>query len=382
MRKWEDIVKDKLEETENSLPESVFTEFLTRLDGVETTSQGKQFLGWVIAATAIAAGLAAVLFLRQPATTEDGIQIVQQTSVPVVLAPESNVKADSLQNEPLITQPITPNQVRSWSLIDYSQVTESCEIEEKTEGAVANPVEKTEKQEDVDPVLAVLQEETVTDEPIPSTRSPFLLDNIINKPIRMRSGTSSSLIMGSGLVAAIIPPIFVKTETRVAGEPLTNVPGETRTHYLPMRVGFSTSFSISDRLNLTTGLEYLLFTSRFSNDSSKGTKQFVHYLGIPVRLDWTLVSHNGLDLYVGGGIAGDYCLAASLGGNQIEKDGLGVSLLGASGIQYHITNSVGIYVEPELSWTIPSESRKLDTYCSEHPIMFTFATGIRLNIRK
>ncbi len=382
MRKWEDIFKDKLEETKDSLPEGVFAEFQARLDEVEAIPKGKRFpLGWVIAATAVAAGLAAVLFLRQPATSEDGIQIVLQTSAPVAHAPESNEVTDPILNESLTTHPITLNHVRSRSLMAYSQVTDSCEIEEIEETAV-KPVEKSEIQEDAVPVKAAPQEETVADDPIPPTNSPFFLDKKMNKPIWTRNGTSSNLIMGSGLIAAVITPMFVKSETRIAGYPIINGSEENRTHYLPMRVGFSTSFALSDRLNLTTGLEYLLFSSRFSKDSSEGTKQFVHYLGVPVRLDWTLVSHNGLDLYVGGGFAGDYCLTASLGGNLIEKDGLGLSLLGASGIQYHITDRVGIFVEPEISWTIPSESRKLDTYRSEHPIMFTFATGLRLNIRK
>ena len=363
MRKWEDIVKDKLEESEGSLPESVFAEFQARLDGVKATPKGKRIpLGWVVAAAAVAGGLAAVLFLRLPTTTKDTIQIIQQSTAPVAHVSESNDVDDSIPNEPLITHSVSLNHGQSRSLMDYSQVTKSREIEEEEE-----EIEAT------DPVKA---------DPIPSTNSPVLLNNTMNNPIKMRSGTSSSLIMGSGLVAAVITPMFVKSETRTAGDPNINGSGETWTHYLPMRVGFSTSFALSDRLNLTTGLEYLLFSSRFTNDFSEGTKQFVHYLGVPVRLDWTLVSHNGLDLYVGGGFAGDYCLTASSGGNLIEKDGLGLSLLVASGIQYHITDKMGIFVEPEISWKIPSQSRKLTTYRSEHPFMFTVAMGLRLNIAK
>lgn len=51
---------------------------------------------------------------------------------------------------------------------------------------------------------------------------------------------------------------------------------------------------------------------------------------------------------MGGGFAGDYCLAASLREKRIEKEGLRMSLLGASSIQYHITDTVGICVEPEI----------------------------------
>ena len=183
MRKWEDIVKDKLEETENSLPKSVFSEFQTRLDGVETSPQKMRYLGWVITATAVAAGLVAVLILRHPDPTEDGIQIVQQTSVPVAHSPESNEVADHILNEPLITPPIIPSQVRPQYLMDYSIVTESCETEEDIEGTVAKPIEKSEIHQDVDPVMVDTQEETVTDTPIPSISFSFLPENRINNDV-------------------------------------------------------------------------------------------------------------------------------------------------------------------------------------------------------
>ena len=36
MKTWESIIKDKLERTDAALPESLFTEFLTRLDASDS----------------------------------------------------------------------------------------------------------------------------------------------------------------------------------------------------------------------------------------------------------------------------------------------------------------------------------------------------------
>ena len=78
MRKWEDIVKDKLEEPDGALPESVFDEFHARFDGAESTRTAKRFpLVWAIV-PAIAAGLAAVLLLRSPKAPEEKIEPVRQ----------------------------------------------------------------------------------------------------------------------------------------------------------------------------------------------------------------------------------------------------------------------------------------------------------------
>ena len=68
MRKWEDIVKDKMEEFDEALPESVFVEFHTMRNGAAPAPAPKRFpLAWALV-PAVAAGLAAILFLRQPST--------------------------------------------------------------------------------------------------------------------------------------------------------------------------------------------------------------------------------------------------------------------------------------------------------------------------
>ena len=149
--------------------------------------------------------------------------------------------------------------------------------------------------------------------------------------------------MGGGLVAAVLTPILGKSERMTYGgpDPDGNINDaingvSTTTHYLPVKAGLSASFALSDRLNVTTGLEYSLYLSRFKSLSETEWQQ-AHYIGIPVRLDYTLLSYKGLDLYLGGGMEADYCLAALRAGEGIEKDGWSFSVLGASGIQYHFT---------------------------------------------
>ena len=89
-----------------------------------------------------------------------------------------------------------------------------------------------------------------------------------------------------------------------------------------------------------------------------------------------------LDVYVGGGVLGDICVGASLGGYSLPKDGPSLSVLGAGGVQMNVTKHLGMYVEPELSWRIPSEKHVLQTYRSEHPLMFSVAAGLRINLDK
>ena len=111
-------------------------------------------------------------------------------------------------------------------------------------------------------------------------------------------------------------------------------------------------------------------------------KQTAQYLGIPLRVDWLIASGKVLDVYAGAGVQGDLCVAATIAGEKIQKDGASLSLLGAGGIQLNMTKHLGLYVEPQLSWRIPSEHHTLETYRSAHPLMFSVAAGLRINLDK
>lgn len=81
-------------------------------------------------------------------------------------------------------------------------------------------------------------------------------------------------------------------------------------HEQPVSLGFTVSKFITDRLSVETGLMYTYLYSKAKNTAnefkSQETQQ-LHYLGIPLNANYTLLSFNKLNLYV------------SLGG-MIEKD--------------------------------------------------------------
>ena len=153
-------------------------------------------------------------------------------------------------------------------------------------------------------------------------------------------------------------------------------------HHLPISLGLSLRYQLNPRLALLSGVNYTYLYSEFYSiqNPSMSCHQKLHYLGIPVRLDYTLASNRWLDVYIGGGIAGDFCVGSTLGGNAFAKDGPAFAVLGAGGLQWNMTKRLGLYLEPELSWTLPSEKHVLKTYRSEHPLVFTVATGLRINL--
>ena len=399
MRKWEDIVKDKMEEPEGALPESVFAEFRARREATTAAPDQKRFpLVWAVV-PAVAAGLAAILLLQKPSVPEGDIQIIQQPSAPVAVATDTTTINEPEQTTPLIAQVVMQKVVRR-SVVKPQELVDYGNNELSEEEVVSNAEEET-----FEPII----KETVTDEMKDTLdtksvneshltiSSPFIPESVPTKPVKMRVGSAAGIVAGGGLVAAIAtpflggfkkmdagpinqgnPPDGTFTEPELPKDEPTGVPS----HSFPLRLGFSARSPVAERLSVTTGLEYSLYASKFTYTMSGEKTQLAHYLGIPVRLDWTLASNKWLDVYLGGGLEADYCLGATLAGEQIAKDGFGLSLLGAGGIQLKLTKQIGLYVEPQISWTLPSESHVLQTYRSDNPVMFSLTSGIRFIIGK
>ena len=395
MRKWEDIVKDKMEEFDEALPDSVFAEFHAIRSSATSAPAPKRFpLAWALV-PAVAAGLAAILFLHKPSAPDDGIKTIQQPAQPVAALSDSTEIVEPILDQPLIAQAVTPKVTRRPD--SRSQKTENIEIfEPEEETAIAGTHEENTQTVPETVQTSETKEKKTIDEPVVKTTSPFIPENIGTKPVIMKVAPAAGVIAGGSLLAAIATPLLSSGTFEDAAptnqgeppyggiimepEPQKDEPTGSHTHCFPFKGGLSVGIPVAERLKVTTGLEYTLYQSSFTYTLSGEKKQFAHYLGIPVRLDWTLANNRWLDVYLGGGIEGDYCIGATLAGESIKRDGFSFSLLGAGGIQLNITKNIGLYVEPELSWTIPSESRVLETWRSEYPFMFSVATGLRINL--
>ena len=392
MRNWEDIVKDKLEEPDGTLPESVFAEFQARRSGAAPAPAARRSpLVWVVA-TAVAAGLAAILLLRKPSVPEDSIRIVPQPVPTVAVASDSTaVEAEEpLPVRPLIAQAPVPKAAAPKTVAPKAEEPEVAEPE------IVEP--EPVRPEVVEPEEEPTVSEPVAAEPAVATASPFVPQDTPARSVDMHIAPAAGIVAGGGLLAALLAPIAGKGDLMSEqassysepsyGNPLDcNPPSflnevDHFTHAFPFKGGLSVGIPVSDRLRITTGLEYSLYQTRVSFTKSGEKKQAAHYLGVPLRLDGSLASNRWLDVYVGGGVSGDWCVGATLAGIDIPRDGFSFSLLGAGGVQFKVTRHLGLYVEPEISWTLPSEKRVLETYRSAHPFLFSVATGLRINLDK
>ena len=388
MRKWEDIVKDKLGGYESNLPEDSLAAFNARRATAGSTKAKRFPLVWAIV-PALAAGLAAVLLLRKPTVPENGIQIIPQPVETYSQVDDSLDTTTPIVATPLIAQATRTKAGRPMPKTEQSKEPAATTVVEEIRIPEETHISETEGIGPED-----TPEEPATDNrPVMQESSPFVPQPSTEQPaLQVKLGTGGAIAAGGGLLAALATQLaradlrpLLPRDHDTDGPNNTNsidiINGleTTHSHRMPLVVGLSVKFPITEKIGITTGLEYSLYSSSFSYPFGEKT-QLVHYLGIPVRLDWTFVSSRWLDAYLGAGIKGDLCVGATLDGKTIGKDGPAFRLLGAGGIQFNATRNLCLFVEPEVSWTFPSDRRILSTYSSEHPWMFTVASGVRINL--
>lgn len=389
MKKWEDIFKDKMEGFEKPLPESVFTEFQARLNGAVVPPAPKRLRwGWALI-PAVAAGLAVFLLPRHSQTPVTGGNTTGPHSVEVI-----NTESDIIAEANVAEVVAPPARMSAKPAVVSAEVALAAE-------PVETPAEP--EAESHDDTLPVVNDVTDGKEaPTTDNVSPFIPDKAkVRTTSIVDIVPAAGIIGGGGLIAALAAPYLARHEgfDNKISDPGPNMATEASPqapyhnpvqdvlkgrphHNLPLKAGLSTRIPVSGRFGLTTGIEYSMYSSTFTYTLSGDKKQVAHYVGIPVRLDWTFISTGWFDAYLGAGVSGDVCVGATLAGEKIKRDGLAVSLLGAGGVQFNVTRNFGLYLEPELSWTIPSDAQILRTYRSDHKGMFSVSGGLRINLGK
>ena len=153
-------------------------------------------------------------------------------------------------------------------------------------------------------------------------------------------------------------------------------------HDMPVSVGVSARIMLSRRFSINTGLNYTLYSSmrerNYSSDKvTERERQNVHYLGIPLRCDWLVVNRRYFTFYMGVGAQVDKCVYARVGDERLHEKDFLFSFTGAAGLQYNITNKIGLYLEPDFSLRLNEGT--LETYRHDHFGVISARAGLRFN---
>ncbi len=158
-------------------------------------------------------------------------------------------------------------------------------------------------------------------------------------------------------------------------------------HHAPVSVGLQVAFGIAPRLSLSTGLVYTRTSSDFypyAPGSSYNVHQVLHYVGIPVGLNYEFWQSGGFHAYVMAGAEADYNVKNDTEEEGVKKenakrDRVQFSGKASLGAQYDITPKVGLYIEPGAKYYFDNGSHVENSF-KDKKLNFNLQFGLRFNL--
>lgn len=163
-------------------------------------------------------------------------------------------------------------------------------------------------------------------------------------------------------------------------------------HYMPLVIGLSVNKTITSRWSIETGLRYTFLRSEFLSESelmNRETTQRIHYIGIPLKINYRIFTYRGFSLYGQGGAALDIPVSGTRSvweyqprEGAVSTDEFHIhapvqwSVEGGLGVQYHFTPSFSIYAEPSFRYYFNTGS-DIRTIRQDKPFEFTLPIGLR-----
>lgn len=423
---WQKDIHDRLGSYEKDAPEGLWEGISRELpklnDGVMLTHKPQRnaaFRMWRVAGVAAAASVALVIgynFLGNdvqdniniPTNTTNHHNMLASNKKPIgneptgVCAEQATHSADDLLSEqPALAKASTeqPTLAKASTETDVKEISSKKENSKKENGQTEVKQEKREdnrmlrKNQD-DALLAyndVTERSGSTDAPSRWSVSTGAMGGLGASGTTTAYGDYLVLSCPGGADTKDSPMLDMSSVNR-------DVEQKTEyDHHLPIRIGLSVAYALTDRLSISSGLTYTRLSSDIK-DASRESKyigeQRLHYIGIPVNVSYKVASFRWLGLYGTAGVLAEKCVSGTTDEGYVENNTmkytntqdisskpLQMSVNAGVGIQFDFIDNVGIYAEPGLSYYFDDGSA-LQTIYKEKPLNFNLNVGVRFKLEK
>lgn len=168
---------------------------------------------------------------------------------------------------------------------------------------------------------------------------------------------------------------------------------DTLTHHrMPLTVGLTLNRRLSPHWQVGLGLQYIRMTSDIEVGNTYARlvqQQRVQYLGVPISVEWHQQLARHLSFYTAANVTLQLPLRSTLDSRYVlsgsatetTTERLHPGILWSAGLglglQYHLTPTVGFFVEPRLQHYFQNSSG-VDTWQTEHPAVLSVPFGLRI----
>ena len=392
MEDWTDIIGEELREVEEPLPADDWGVLQQKYAAARRKKRAVAF-AWSGAVASVAAVLAVFVLAFREVPSSDSM-------VNPSVSPDNQYVAelvDTVDVRPQVTAPtvVSPTVPGSSSapVPDGDEVSDrEDDIMEDTFHVVADTTAVTER------LIADAGDSAGKDEEYDAYDYTGLrfedlpVEDVTRRRVRMSLGLSGS-VSGSPMVFAMMdanpgtdlenpePPdsLEVSVPSEAVKARAKRAYNDRYSHHIPVSFGVSARFHLNKRLSINAGLDYTRYNSvrtrTFAGGQVQTDDQQVHYIGIPVRADWMFVNRKYFSMYLGAGAQMDKCVYAKVGGERLHENKFLFGVTGALGMQVNFTPMVGLYFEPDVTYSL--NEPELETFRSKHRTMISARAGLR-----
>lgn len=177
---------------------------------------------------------------------------------------------------------------------------------------------------------------------------------------------------------------------------LQNINSQPKTdikHHFPISVGITVQKELNNRLALETGLVYTYLSSDLTAGGTAyyTQNQQLHYLGIPLKLNWNFLKKRYFNLYLSGGGMLEKCVHGELSAQYemnnrppfsndetLHINQLQWSVSASAGISFKLASHISLYAEPGIVYYFDDGS-DISTIRKEKPFNINLQAGLRFN---
>ena len=336
--KWQQELRDALERSSSPEPELLWASLEPHASAAAEKLRrirNRRRLLWGSAAGFAAAAIAALVFLIKPSegTFPSGVlhsrplyaQIPSELSHLYPLRPAELISPHRITFVPSEAESNSEEDSKASLIESYDDTQSSQEAIQKAEMSIEDYLRNDMEERFVrsrDPRIRIGASLASSAASSSSTQSGYgaLYSSSITG---MQLGTSST-----GYSTVLVQNSFSEVNT-------------DRHYYQPVSVALTVSYEASSRLSLRSGLNYSALVSSLSSGSEQAlysTTQVLHYLGLPLDLNYTLFSSGKISCYAGVGAMVQKAVAGSSATSFYKNSSL-------------VEKTVQSVVEKQLQWS-------------------------------
>ena len=393
---FDSIIRSMMENAQETPPAGIWQSIESRLP--QTGKAPATWWRWAVPAMAVAAAaLATVLYINKPSAN-----ITYETEQNSVIAqvPSQEDSRRSLlaysDEQPSSTSPEQPAVQVLKSFNKPQQVT--AEEPSAVETQQAEPQEEVElpreQQAPVQPENTAESKQAEAPIVMEYTQNPFYHHEAETRARRAQLQLNG-LIGGNEASQMPFSRSFIMGTRAVSDPTGTTISENTESTYgIPLSFGLGARFYLSNRFSVGTGLTYSLLVRSFNGTYIDGAQHVtgdvrhsIQYVGIPLNLYYDILGTDLLQLYLFGGGAAEKAISNKYliqnGPDPINYStkvpGLQWSADLGLGIQFRLTNHVGLYLDPSARYYFNSNQPK--SIRTRKPFMFGFEAGLRFDLK-